>query len=139
MKKKSYHKEEIDSLNIDLENLKEENHVLKNKLDTKRDIIDDMEFELENFENKQKGLKDKMELNEKELMKKETDLVAFEQFVTKQVEEINIIKDNNQSMIKQISENVLMEKQINIQNGVIKEIRQRLTCKEGELGVDFLL
>ena len=130
-------KEEIDSLNTDLENIKEENHVLKNKLDTKRDIIDDMEFELENFEKKQKGLKDKMELNEKELIKKETDLVAFEQFVTKQVEEINILKDNNQSMIKQISENVLMEKQINIQNGVIKELKQRLTCKESELGVDL--
>ena len=36
--------------------------------------------------------------------------------ITEQVEEINILRDNNQSMVIQISENVRMEQKINWRN-----------------------
>ena len=124
--------EEIDDIKSDLEISKEENYYLKNKLETKRDIIDDMEIELEKYENKLKDALKKIDIQNKELEIKEMDLEAFEVFVKKQVDEINILADNNQSMVKQISENIMMEKCIDIQNGVIKELQGRLKFENSE-------
>ena len=42
------------------------------------------------------------------------------------MEEINILRDNNQSMVIQISENVRMEQKINVQSKVIKELKEKL-------------
>jgi hypothetical protein len=42
--------------------------------------------------------------------------------ISKQVEEINILIDNNQSMVSQIGENIRVEKKINVQEAVIKEL-----------------
>ena len=54
----------------------------------------------------------------------------LQEFITKQVEEINILRDNNLSMVSQISENLRMEKQIDIQNKVIKDLKDRLKDNE---------
>ena len=124
--------EDIDNLKNDIEKLREENYYLKNKLDTKRDIIEDMESDLDIYEKKIKDAEKNIELKENELIKKETDLEAFEVFVKRQVEEIDILKDNNQSMIRQISENVIMERKISIQNKLIKELKDKLNCVKDE-------
>ena len=54
---------------------------------------------------------------------KETDLNAFEVCVCKQVDEMNLLRENNQSMVSQIADNLRLEEQIVIQNGVIKELQ----------------
>ena len=47
---------------------------------------------------------------------------VLEKLISEQVDEINILRDNNQSMVSQISENLRMEKQIYSQNRVIKDL-----------------
>ena len=116
-------KQEIDSLKEDLEKLKEENYGLKNKLENKRDIIEDMEYDLDNSEKKYENVKMEMETKERELDE-------LEKLFSNQVEEIVILRDNNFTMINQITENVRMEKKIEIQNGIIKELRGRLNHVE---------
>ena len=63
---------------------------------------------------------------------KETDLIAFEACVSEQVKEINILKENNFSMVNQISENIIMEKKIDVQKGVIKELQDKQKQVEDE-------
>ena len=109
---------EINDLRSELEKDKEEKHYLKNKLDQKYDIIEDMENELDQIERKYKETKNKLEL-------KEMDLKRLEMLIIEQVEEINILRDNNQSMVVQISENVRMEHKINVQSKVIKELKEK--------------
>ena len=53
---------------------------------------------------------------------KEVDLNRLEMLITEQVEEINILRDNNLSMVGQIAENIPMEKKIGVQKDVIKEL-----------------
>ena len=108
-------KEEIEILKSDLDKLKEENYHLASKLEYKREIIEDMETELDKFETRSKDEKNKIALNEKELDE-------LQEFIAKQVEEINILRDNNLSMVSQISENLRMEKQIDIQNKVTRYV-----------------
>ena len=43
---------------------------------------------------------------------------------------MNVLRDNNQSMISQISENVRMEKKIKVQAEVIRELQDRITIAE---------
>ena len=43
---------------------------------------------------------------------------------------MNVLRDNNQSMISQISENVRMEKKIKVQAEVIKELQERIIIAE---------
>ena len=43
---------------------------------------------------------------------------------------MNVLRDNNQSMISQISENVRMEKKIKVQAEVIKELQERISIAE---------
>ena len=83
---------EIKELINKLDEDKEEKHYLKNKLDQKYDMIDDMENELEQMERKCKETKKNLEL-------RETDLKKLEVLIHEQVEEINILRDNNQSLI----------------------------------------
>ena len=45
---------------------------------------------------------------------KEKERNALEKLIGEQVEEINILRQNNQSMVIQISENVMMENKINV-------------------------
>ena len=66
-------------------------------------MIDDMENELEQMERKFKETKKNLEL-------RETDLKKLEVLIHEQVEEINILRDNNQSMVRQIADNIRMEK-----------------------------
>ena len=96
---------QIDELKSEIDESKDEICYLKKKLDHKYDIIEDMENEIENNEEKYR------EVN-KELGLAERKLKSLENLITEQVEEINIIHDNNQSTISQISENVMMEKKI---------------------------
>jgi chromosome segregation ATPase len=99
---------------------KEEIHYLKKKLDQKYDLIEDMENELENIERKLKE-------SQKEIELKETDLNQLKILITDQVEEINILRDNNQSMISQIAENIQMENQIKSQDEVIQDLEEKLS------------
>ena len=96
---------QIDDLKSEIDESKDEICYLKKKLDQKYDIIEDMENEIENNEEKYR------EVN-KELGLAERKLKSLENLITEQVEEINILQDNNQSTISQISENVMMEKKI---------------------------
>ena len=51
-------------------------------------------------------------------------MTILEVFVTDRIEEINILRENNESMIIQISENVRMKRKLGVQDRVIKN------CKE---------
>ena len=114
---------DVEKIEKELDESKEENHYLNNKLDYKRDLIEDMEIELNKYERQVEEAKSEIELKEKELK-------DFEACVGKQVEEINVLRDNCQSMISQISENILMEKKIEVQNNIIKELKERLNEAE---------
>ena len=109
---------EIKELYDTLDENKEEIHYLANKLDQKYDVIDDMENELDQIEKKLKETK-------KNLESKETDLNKLEVLIHEQVEEINILRDNNQSMVRQIADNIRMEKKIGVQDDVIKELKKK--------------
>ena len=111
---------EIIELHKELEENKEEIHYLKNKLDQKYDIIEDMEHELKRSEEECKDAKKETELKEKELQ-------DFDRFISKQVEEMNILQDNNLSMVSQIGENIRMEQKIYIQNKIIKDLQGELS------------
>ena len=122
-------------MKCDLEKFKEENHNLKNNLGYKRDVIEDMETELDKLERITLNDKKKLELKDK-------DFHRLEMLIFEQVEEINILRDNNLSMVSQISENMRMEKLISIQNKVIKDLEDRLKDAEKvdiTLEVDKLL
>ena len=110
---------EIKELYDKLDENKEEIHYLANKLDQKYDVIDDMENELDQIEKKLKETK-------KNLESKETDLNKLEVLIHEQVEEINILRDNNQSMVRQIADNIRMEKKIGVQDDVIKELKEKV-------------
>ena len=56
----------------------------------------------------------------------------MENLTTEQVEEINILQDNNQSMISQVSENVMMEKKICVQNKIINTLKDKNECQNQE-------
>ena len=114
---------EMEELNNELENHKEEIHYLRNKVDQKRDVIEDMENELDKIEEKYKKAKNELELKDRERH-------ALEKLISDQVDEINILRDNNQSMVSQISENVRMEKCIVVQTKVIKDLENRLNDAE---------
>ena len=83
-------------INDELNENKEEIHYLKNKLDQKYDVIDDIENELDKAERKLKEAKEHLEAKEKEFEK-------LKMLIIEQVDEINILRDNDQSMITQIS------------------------------------
>ena len=106
----------------ELEESKEEIHYLKNKLNQKYTLVEDLKHDLDRNEEKFKETKKELSLTEEKLN-------ALENLVAEQVEEINILRDNNQSMISQISENVMMEKKINVQNAVIKELKDKVKEK----------
>ena len=57
-------------------------------------------------------------------------LNSLENLIREQVDEINVLRDNNQSMVSQISENLMMEKRIGVQNQVIKDLEYRLNDAE---------
>ena len=111
--------EKIKTLEIELEESKQEIHYLTNKLEHKRDVIHDIEHDLELYERKNK------ETNQ-ELDSKENELKHLERFISEQVAENNVLRDNNQSMVSQISENIQMEKKLNIQERIIKELQKKL-------------
>ena len=110
---------EINELDNKLENNKEEIHYLSRKLDQKYDIIEDVENELDKMERKYEDAKKQLELKEK-------DLNALEILISEQVEEINILRDNNQSMVSQIGENIRMEKKLKVPEAVIKELSEKV-------------
>jgi hypothetical protein len=64
-----------------------------------------MEFEVDKGE-------ERMEDAEKQIEEKERELDTLGKLIGEQMEEINILRDNNQSMVCQISENVMMENKI---------------------------
>ena len=110
---------EIVDIQKELDESKEEIHYLNNKLNQKYDIIEDMENDLDKIEEKYKDAQKEIEFKDKELNE-------LEKFISKQVEENNILQDNNQSMVSQIAENIRMEKKIKVQEGVIKELGEKL-------------
>ena len=70
-------------------------------------MIDDLEHEIDrNYDDLQKV--------KKTLEHKEKDVQNLEKCVLEKVDEIEILNDNNISMINQISENVNMEKRIEV-------------------------
>ena len=113
---------EIKELIYKLDEEKEEKHYLKNKLDQKYDMIDDMENELDQMERNFKEAKKNLEL-------RETDLKKLEVLINEQVEEINILRDNNLSMVHQVAENLMMEKKIKVQDAVIRDLRDKLNTE----------
>lgn len=113
---------EIGNLQNEVDEAKEEIHYLKNKLDQKYDTIEDMEHDLDEYENKSKEA-------QKILMIREKETNCLKKLIGEQVDEINVLRENNQSMVGQISENVIMERKIIVQNGVIKELKDELKDK----------
>ena len=59
----------------------------------------------------------------------------MDKFIGDQVEEINILKDNNESMVSQILENIRMERTIGVQERVIKELKDKVN---GEIDEESL-
>ena len=110
---------EIEKLHDDIDESKEEVHYLRNKLENKRDIIDDLENEIDKKDDEYKKIKKDFEMKEEEYEN-------LEKFVTERVEEINILRENNESIISQISENIRMERKIGVQESVIKELKDKL-------------
>ena len=49
--------------------------------------------------------------------------------ISEQVEEIDVLRDNNLSMVNQIAENITMEKKIKVQNAVIKDLTDKLNIE----------
>ena len=113
---------EIKELFNKIDDNKEEVHFLKNKLDQKFDFIEDLENDLEHVEIKLKEAQKKFELKEKEFNQ-------LKMLITDQVEEINILRDNNQSMIGQIAENIQMENKIKYQDELIKDLNENLSSE----------
>ena len=111
-------KEEIQRLYSELDSFKEENQYLKNKLDYKRNVIEDLEQEINAKDYEVKQIKENF-------ASKEEEFNELEKFVVEKVEEINILREKNLSMVNQIGKNIRMEKKIDIQNNVIKELRER--------------
>ena len=72
------------------------------------------------------GYERKFEDAKKAVILKEIEVDELERVIYQQSEEITVLKDNNDGMISQISENVRMEKKIFIQNGIIEEIKGKL-------------
>ena len=118
---------EITYLHDKVDEHKEEVHYLKNKLNMKRDIIDDLEHEMEKKDIQIDSINEDLRVKDKELNE-------FEKHLSKQIQEINILNDNNQSMVTQISENVLMEKKLEIQSKVIKGLQERIAIEEKKTG-----
>ena len=110
---------EISDMHSELDKAKENIHFLKNKLDQKYDVIEDLEHDLDQIEEKSR-------MTKKELESKQNEFEQLENFTSERLEEIEILRDNNQSMISQISENVRMENKINIQDKIIKELKDKL-------------
>ena len=105
------------------------------EVDQKYDIIEDMENELDQIERNVKEAKKEPEF-------KEIELNQLEKFITEQVEEINILRDNNQSMVSQIAENIRMENKIKYQDEIIKDLKEKLasgTVRNDELKKEDLV
>ena len=85
-------------------------------MNRKYDLIEDMEYEIENNEEKFEGAKKELGLK----------LTALENLITEQVDEINVLGENNQSMVSQIAENIQMEKKLNIQKRIFEELQNKL-------------
>lgn len=122
---------EIDDLKCQIDESNEEMHYLKRKLDQKYDFIEDMENEMEKNEEKYIKSNEELDLKEKKLK-------ALENLIIEQVDEINILRDNNLSMVNQISENVQREKKISVQNKVIKELKEKLIGNDEQDQEKFL-
>jgi chromosome segregation ATPase len=109
---------EIKELYSKLDDNKEEIHYLKNKLEQKYDLIDDMEHDLDKIERKLKEAKENLE-------QKETDFNRLKMLISEQVEEINVLRETNFSMVNQIAENISMEEKIMVQDAVIKDLSDK--------------
>ena len=106
-----------------LEQLKDQNeekthkiHKLKDDLKNGIIVNEEMENELEQIEQKNREAENKLELKNRELS-------VVEYIISKQVEEINILNDDTKSMVSQISENVMLEKQVETQKNMIAELQ----------------
>ena len=115
----------ITDLQTELLENRDEIHYLKNKINQKYDMIDDMEHDLDKNKEELKDLK-------KQIESKDYKVNALEKLILDQVDEINILRDNNQSMVVQISENIRMEKKLNVQDAVIKDLAERLKVGTNE-------
>jgi len=112
-------KEIVKKLECELEESKEEIHYLENRLNQKRNVIDDIEHDLEMSERENEEAKKVIDSKVKELD-------DMGKFIAKQGEEMAILQDNNQSMVSQIAENIRMEKKLEIQDKLIKELKAEL-------------
>ena len=82
-------------------------------------MIDDLEYDLDKCEEKLKDSNTRTE-------SKEYEVKVLEKLVREQVDEINILRDNNHSMVTQIAENIQLEKKVNIKKGNVKELQKKL-------------
>ena len=114
---------DINKLENELEKSKQEIHHLMNKLDTKCDVIDDLEYDVDEFEKKYEDA-------QKNVLLKEKELNELKIFLSEHIEKMNILRDNNQSMVSQIGENLKMEKKIAVQNDVIKQLKENISQME---------
>ena len=117
-KVKTLEKENSD-MHSELKEANDEIHYLKNKLNQKYDMLDDLEHELDKSEEK---LKD----SNKQTESKEYEVKVLENLINEQVDEINVLRENNQSMVSQIAENIQMLKKLNIQKRIIEELQKKL-------------
>ena len=90
---------------------------LKSEQNNEREINDEMEKDLDKKDELIKHL-------EIELTSKEKTIDDLEVFVRERVDEINHLRENNVSLGEQIAEGIKMEKKIEIQSKVIKELKE---------------
>ena len=120
--KVKFQEKEIDDLKNEVDEAREQIHYLNKKIDQKYDVIDDLEHDLDKVD-------EKFNITKKELESKENEYKELEKFASEKLEEIEILRDNNLSMVSQISENVRMEEKLKIQNKIINKLKDELREK----------
>ena len=78
------------------------------------------------MENEIEKNEENLKKDKKELDLKGRKLKSLENLIREQVDEINVLRDNNQSMVSQIAENIQLEKKLNIQKKIIEELQKQL-------------
>ena len=65
-----------------------------------------------------------------QLISKDTELDSLEEFVNERVIKINHLRENNESMAKQICEALKLKKKVGIQSKILAELKDKLNDKE---------
>jgi len=114
------------------QNLQKDKNIkdLKNELKKERENNEDLEEELNIKESK-------VEYFEKSMKTKEFAIDDLEKTIGERDQEINQQKENNMTLAKQVDEGIKAEKKVEIQNKIIKELKDNLKNKVERKNVDI--